>query len=114
MRRGPGLRCPFFRIEASFPPSKPPIRFLVALPLGLAAAAFVGAMIERLTIKPLLGRSPISMTIVTLGLGFFLRACVQLIWGSNTYSFFLHLPDITLEAGNFLFLSDPIWAGICP
>ena len=90
----------------------PLIRFLVALPLGLAAAGFVGAMVERLTIKPLLGRSPISMTIVTLGLGFFLRACVQLIWGSGSYSFFLHLPDITLEAGNFLFLSDPIWAGI--
>lgn len=90
----------------------PLMRFLVALPLGLLAAGLVGAMLERLTIKPLLGRSPISMTIVTLGLGFFLRACVQLIWGSGSYSFFLHLPDISLEAGNFLFLSDPIWAGI--
>ena len=39
------------------------------------------------------------MTIVTLGLGFFLRACVQLIFGSHTYSFFLDLPDITLEIG---------------
>jgi branched-chain amino acid transport system permease protein len=52
------------------------------------------------------------MTIVTLGLGFFLRACIQLIWGSHSYSFFLELPDITIEAGDFLFLSDPIWAGI--
>jgi branched-chain amino acid transport system permease protein len=86
--------------------------FLVALPLGLLAAALAGAIIERFTIKPLLGRSPISMTIVTLGLGFFLRACLQLIFGSHSYSFFLELPDISLEAGNFLFLSDPIWAGI--
>lgn len=90
----------------------PFIRFLIALPLGLLAASLFGAMIERLTIKPLLGRSPLSMTIVTLGLGFFLRACAQLIWGSDSYSFFLHLPDITLDAGTFLFLSDPIWAGI--
>lgn len=88
------------------------IPFLVALPLGLLAAALAGAIIERLTIKPLLGRSPISMTIVTLGLAFFLRACLQLIFGSHTYSFFLKLPDISLEAGNLLFLSDPIWAGI--
>ena len=88
------------------------IPFLVALPLGLLAAALAGAIIERLTIKPLLGRSPISMTIVTLGLGFFLRACLQLIFGSGSYSFFLNLPDISLEAGNLLFLSDPIWAGI--
>jgi branched-chain amino acid transport system permease protein len=86
--------------------------FIIALPLGLLAAALVGAIVERLTIKPLLGRSPISMTIVTLGLGFLLRATVQLIFGSHTYSFFLGLPDITLDLGNFIFLSDPIWAGI--
>lgn len=86
--------------------------FLIALPLGLAAAALVGAIVERFTIKPLLGRSPISMTIVTLGLGFFLRASVQFVFGSHTYSFYLNLPDITLEPGSMLFLSDPIWAGI--
>jgi len=88
------------------------IPFLIALPLGLLAAAVAGAIVERLTIKPLLGRSPISMTIVTLGLGFLLRASVQLVFGSHSYSFFLSLPDITLEIGDLLYLSDPIWAGI--
>lgn len=86
--------------------------FLIALPLGLLAAAITGAIVERLTIKPLLGRSPIAMTIVTLGLAFFLRAAVQIVFGSHTYSFFLDLPDITLEIGDLLFLSDPIWAGM--
>jgi len=88
------------------------IPIVIALPLGLLAAAMVGALVERLTIKPLLGRSPLSMTIITLGLGFFLRACVQLIFGSHSYSFFLELPDITQELGDLLFLSDPIWAGM--
>jgi branched-chain amino acid transport system permease protein len=88
------------------------IPLLLALPLGLLAAALAGAIVERFTIKPLLGRSPLSMTIITLGLGFFLRACVQLIFGSHSYSFFLELPDITQEFGDLLFLSDPIWAGI--
>jgi branched-chain amino acid transport system permease protein len=88
------------------------IPFLLALPMGLLAAALAGAIIERLTIKPLLGRSPISMTIVTLGLGFLLRSTVQLIFGSHTYSFNLHLPDISIDLGFLFFLSDPIWAGI--
>lgn len=88
------------------------IPFVIALPLGLLAAAIAGAIVERLTIKPLLGRSPISMTIVTLGLSFLLRASVQLVFGSHSYSFFLNLPDITLEIGDLLYLSDPIWAGI--
>lgn len=85
---------------------------IVAFPVGLLAAGVVGGFIEWFAIKPLLGRNPLSMTIVTLGLAFFLRACVQLIWGSHTYSFFLDLPDITVETGGFLFLSDPIWAGL--
>ena len=88
------------------------LSIMIALPLGLLAAAIVGALIEWFTIRPLLGRSPISMTMITLGLWFFLRACIQLIWGSHSYSFFLELPDITQEFGNLFFLSDPIWAGI--
>ena len=102
----------FIGLKLSSLIGSPILRFTVAFPLGLAVAGGVGAMVERVTIKPLLGRSPISMTIVTLGLGFLLRACVQLIWGSHSYSFFLDLPDITFEMGDLLFLSDPIWAGI--
>ena len=92
--------------------SSPILRFIIALPLGLLCAGIVGAIVERITIKPLLGRSPIAMTIVTLGLAFFLRASAQLIWGSHSYPFFLDLPDITFEWNEFFFLSDPIWAGI--
>jgi branched-chain amino acid transport system permease protein len=102
----------FFGLSLPSLIASPILRFLIALPLGLVAAGIVGAIVERLTIKPLLGRSPISMTIVSLGLAFLLRASVQLIFGSHSYSFFLDLPDITLEIRDFLFLSDPIWAGI--
>jgi branched-chain amino acid transport system permease protein len=102
----------FFGLSLPSLIASPFFRFVIAFPLGLLAAGLVGAMVERVTIKPLLGRSPIAMTIVTLGLGFFLRASVQLIWGSHAYPFFLDLPDITLEVGELLFLSDPIWAGI--
>jgi branched-chain amino acid transport system permease protein len=85
---------------------------LIALPLGLLAAGAVGGLIERLTIKPLLGRSPISMTIVTLGLASVLRSLVQLVFGAYTYPFELRLPDITVEIGDMLFLSEALWAGI--
>jgi branched-chain amino acid transport system permease protein len=85
---------------------------LVAMPLALVAAGVVGALIERLTIKPLLGRSPISMTIVTLGLASVLRSVVQLVFGAHTYPFELRLPDITLELGTILFISEALWAGI--
>jgi branched-chain amino acid transport system permease protein len=85
---------------------------LIALVLALVAAGAVGGLIERLTIKPLLGRNPISMTIVTLGLASILRSTIQLVFGAYTYPFELRLPDITVEIGDMLFLSEALWAGI--
>ncbi len=85
---------------------------MVALPLGLIAAGGMGALIERVSIKPLLGRSALSMTIITLGLASVLRASVQFIFGAHSYSFFIELPDFTLEIGNILFPSERMWAAL--
>ncbi|MEJ5375867.1 MAG: branched-chain amino acid ABC transporter permease [bacterium] len=85
---------------------------VVAFPVGLLAAGLFGALVEKLTIQPLLGRNPISMTIVTLGLASLLRASVQLVFGAHSYSFVLDLPDITLELGDMIFLSEQLWASL--
>jgi len=86
----------------------------VALPLGLMVAGITGAIIERFTIKPLLGRDPMLMTKVTLGLYFFLSALVNftLNYSGSPGWQPLGLPDITLEKGGFIYLSERIWAGI--
>lgn len=85
---------------------------LVAFPAGLLAAGVFGALVEKLTIEPLLGRNPISMTIITLGLASLLRASVQLVFGAHSYPFAMDLPDITLELGDMLFLSEQLWASL--
>jgi branched-chain amino acid transport system permease protein len=86
----------------------------IALPLGLLAAGGMGALIERITIKPLLGKDPILMTKVTLGLYLFLSAFLNFVLnftGSPGWQP-MNLPDITLESGDILYLSERIWAGI--
>ncbi len=86
----------------------------IALPLGLLAAGGMGALIERITIKPLLGKDPILMTKVTLGLYLFLGAFLNFALkytGSPGWQP-MNLPDITLESGDLLYLSERIWAGI--
>lgn len=85
---------------------------LIALPVGLVAAGLFGALVEKLAIEPLLGRNPISMTIITLGLASLLRASVQLVFGAHSYPFVMDLPDITLELGDMLFLSEQLWASL--
>jgi len=86
----------------------------IALPLGLLTAGGMGALIERITIKPLLGKDPMMMTTVTLGLYLFLGAFLNFVLnytGSPGWQP-LNLPDITLDSGDILYLSERIWAGI--
>lgn len=86
--------------------------FLAALPIGLGAAALFGAIVERATIKPLMGRSALSMTIITLGLSNILAGGLQATAGSNPYPFSLALPDLTVELGLIIYPSPQVWAGI--
>ena len=86
----------------------------IALPLGLLAAGIMGAIVERFTIKPLLGRDPILMTKITLGLYFFLSASVNFVLGYTGSPGWrpLGLPNITIEIWGLLYLSKEIWAAI--
>ena len=58
----------------------------IALPLGLLTAGAMGAFVEPLTINPLLGKDPILMTKVTLGLHLFLSAVLN--FALNPYGLF--------------------------
>ena len=88
--------------------------FPAALLLGLIAAGAMGAVTAHLTIRPLIGRDPALMTKVTLGLYFFLSASLKFVLshtGSPGWQP-LNLPDLTVQTGGLLFLSEQIWAGI--
>ncbi|NWG22984.1 MAG: branched-chain amino acid ABC transporter permease [Pseudorhodoplanes sp.] len=61
----------------------------IALPVAIVAGALVGAVVERLLIRPMLGESPISVFMVTIGLGSILAGAVQVIWGADP----LRLPE---------------------
>lgn len=61
--------------------------------LGIAAAVvgsgLLGAVVERLLIRPMLGEAPISVFMVTVGLASILVGLVELVWGADQ----LRLPD---------------------
>jgi len=58
----------------------------LALPLAVAGGALTGAVVERGLIRPMLGESPISVFMVTVGLGSVLIGLVELIWGTDPRS----------------------------
>lgn len=51
--------------------------------LTLICAGAVGWGIERALIRPMLGESPISVFMLTIGLGSILVGVVELLWGAN-------------------------------
>lgn len=56
---------------------------VLAILLSMAFAFVAGAVIERTLIRPMEGRSPLNVVIITLGLFLGLNALVQLIFGTD-------------------------------
>ncbi|MGQ9367840.1 branched-chain amino acid ABC transporter permease [Azospirillum sp. ST 5-10] len=50
---------------------------------ALAVAGLFGAAVERLVIRPMLGESPISVFMVTVGLGSILVGLVEILWTAD-------------------------------
>ncbi len=70
----------------------------VAIPLAVAGGGLIGAIVERGIIRRMLGESPISVFMVTVGLGSVLVGLVEFIWGTDPRS----LPDFMGSAPIFL------------
>jgi len=76
------------------------------LPLGgsiavtLALMILFGFLLERVVLRPMIGRPVVGMIMATLGLGIFLRGFVSIFWGVETKSLSLMLPARPLRLGD--------------
>jgi len=61
--------------------------YLLAVPAAVAAMALAGWLIERTTIRPILGQPVFSIVMLTLGLGYVMRSAITMIpWvGTETH-----------------------------
>ena len=58
----------------------------------LASSVVVGALIERLVIRPMLGQPTFSIVMMTIALAVFLRSIIGLVWGTDP----MRLPGMSL------------------
>lgn len=58
--------------------------WLVALPIALTTTGLVAALIERIALRPLVGRPVFVSIIITLFVGFILRTFVMLVFGNDS------------------------------
>jgi branched-chain amino acid transport system permease protein len=57
--------------------------FYLAFPATILTMAMVGALTERLLLRPMIGEPHFSVLMLTIGLGFILRAVAGAIWGNE-------------------------------
>lgn len=61
--------------------------FLVSLGISLVIGFILGVLTERIFLDRLIGEPVLTVIMVTVGLSFFFKGCVELIWGTDTRVF---------------------------
>ncbi|MDO9632360.1 MAG: branched-chain amino acid ABC transporter permease, partial [Humidesulfovibrio sp.] len=57
-----------------------------AIVLAVAGTTLIGALVERLAIRPVRDGSPINLVIITIGVSILIRGAAMLLWGKDTFS----------------------------
>jgi len=81
----------------------------MSIVLSIVAGALLGLLIERFTLRPLIGQPLISAVLATLALAYILDAVSKLIWGCASESLPAFLPGESLQVGNIVFAHDLLW-----
>lgn len=82
----------------------------LAVVLAIACSGIMGGVIERLAIRPMLGESPISVFMVTVGLGSILVGLVELIWTADQRRLPEFMPTEPIFLGE-AFISSKVFYG---
>src|SRR3954451_16223959 len=80
---------------------------LVGLLAAIVAGGALGYVIERFTIRPLAGRSPLNKVVVTIGWLLVLQTAAGLIWGQTAY----HRPVQLVSIHGFTFPGTSVVVG---
>ncbi len=87
------------------------VPFLLAIIISLIIGFLLGLLTERIFLDKLIGESILSTIMLTVGLSFFFKGVVQLIWGVDNYVF--TPPVFSLEPisiGPILFKEVFMWS----
>jgi branched-chain amino acid transport system permease protein len=63
------------------------VPFLLALLFSLVIGFILGVLTERIFLDRLIGEPVLTVIMVTVGLSFFFKGCVELVWGTDTRVF---------------------------
>lgn len=93
----------FFRVSLG-------LHIVLALALAMVAGFVVGILIERLTLRRLIGQPLISMITVTIFLSLVLEGLVSMIWGTYPLQHVSVFPDSAMRVGKLVLTTQSLLA----
>lgn len=63
------------------------VPFILSLAISLVIGFVLGVLTERIFLDKLIGEPVLTVIMVTVGLSFFFKGCIELIWGTDTQVF---------------------------
>jgi len=81
----------------------------ISLIIAMAGGVIVGMLIERLTLRPLIGQPLLSAVLATLALSYFLNGVTIGVWGAYQQRLPNFLPG-ALTIGGVVFSNDLLWS----
>ena len=78
--------------------------------LAVGGGIVLGAFIERMLIRPMLGESQFAIIMATVGIAIIVRGVVPLFWGVESLPVQTDLKGVTVEVGPVLLLGDQIFS----
>ncbi|RWN51488.1 branched-chain amino acid ABC transporter permease [Mesorhizobium sp.] len=89
------------------------IPLALSLLITFTVMVALGFTIERIVLRPLVNRSPMTLFMATLGLSYIIEGAAQLMWGTQVHGLDLGIDDMPFEIGGILISSfDLLAAGI--
>jgi branched-chain amino acid transport system permease protein len=78
--------------------------YWAALLITTASLGLFGMLLERAVLRPLIGEPVFAIVMLTIGLGYFIRASVSMVpgWGTDTYGFKTPFTDKNVTFGELI------------
>jgi branched-chain amino acid transport system permease protein len=76
---------------------------------GVIIVSLVGLAFERLALRPVVAASPLTLIIITVGAGVFLKGVAMLLWGKESYTLPPFSGEAPLHLGTATILPQNLW-----
>ena len=86
------------------------LHWAIAVCGAILVAIFLGIVVERLVLRPLVGQPIISVIMVTIGLAQVIAALVQIIWGTTPRPFPEFIPSESVDVLGARVGEERLWA----